>query len=54
MKKIVFSGALLAGLLSSTVAFAATELSMWYHGAGNEVEQKILTGIITDFNAAQG
>lgn len=53
MKKIVFSGALLAGLLSSTFAFAATELSMWYHGAGNEVEQKILNGIITDFNAAQ-
>jgi multiple sugar transport system substrate-binding protein len=54
MKKLVFSGALLAGLLSSTMAFAATELSMWYHGAGNEVEKNILTGIINDFNAAQG
>jgi multiple sugar transport system substrate-binding protein len=53
MKKFVFSGALLASLLSSTVAFAATELSMWYHGAGNEVEKNILTGIINDFNASQ-
>ncbi len=53
MKKIIFSGALLAGLLTSTMAFAATELSMWYHGAGNEVENKILTGIIEDFNKSQ-
>jgi multiple sugar transport system substrate-binding protein len=54
MKKIIFSGALLASLLSSAAAFAATELSMWYHGAGNEVEKKILEGIIADFNGSQG
>ncbi len=53
MKKFAVGAALLASLLTSTAAFAATELSMWYHGAGNEVEQKILNGIITDFNAAQ-
>jgi multiple sugar transport system substrate-binding protein len=53
MKNIVFSGALLASLLSSTMAFAATELSMWYHGAGNEVEKKIVEQIITDFNGSQ-
>jgi multiple sugar transport system substrate-binding protein len=53
MKKLVFSGALFASLLSSTVAFAATELSMWYHGAGNEAEKKIVEQIITDFNGSQ-
>lgn len=53
MKKFTLGAALLASLLSSTAAFAATELSMWYHGAGNEVEQKILTGIVNDFNASQ-
>ncbi len=40
--------ALLAG-----VAQAETELSLWYHGAGNAEERKILTGIIEDFNASQ-
>lgn len=53
MKKFALSAALFASLLSSTAAFAATELSMWYHGAGNEVEQKILSGIVNDFNASQ-
>ncbi len=42
-----------AALLSTTAAFAATDLSMWYHGAGNEVEKKIITGIIDDFNKSQ-
>lgn len=30
-----------------------TELSLWYHGAGNEVERSILIGIIEDFNTSQ-
>lgn len=30
-----------------------TQLSLWYHGAGNEVERAILLGIINDFNASQ-
>ena len=34
-------------------AAAQTELSLWYHGAGNEVERNILTGIVDDFNASQ-
>jgi multiple sugar transport system substrate-binding protein len=54
MKKLVFGGAFFAAMVTSTMAFAATELSMWYHGAGNEVEKKILTGIIDDFNKSQG
>src|SRR5258708_11716206 len=42
----------MASLLSGA-AMAATELSMWYHGAGNPIERKIITGIIDDFNKAQ-
>jgi multiple sugar transport system substrate-binding protein len=34
-------------------ATAKTKLTMWYHGAGNEVERKILTQIVDDFNASQ-
>ena len=30
-----------------------TELSLWYHGAGNDVEREILLGIIDDFNNSQ-
>ncbi len=38
----------------SGLASAQTELSLWYHGAGNETERSILIGIIDDFNASQG
>ena len=34
-------------------ASAQTELSMWYHGGGNVVEQEIVTTIIDDFNNSQ-
>jgi multiple sugar transport system substrate-binding protein len=37
----------------SGLASAQTELSLWYHGAGNEIERSILIGIIDDFNASQ-
>ncbi len=46
--------ALLTALLLSGAAFAQTELSLWYHGAGNPVERAILVSIIDDFNASQG
>ena len=49
----LFAGALLGAALLSGTAFAQTTLSMWYHGAGNEVESKIVNQIITDFNASQ-
>lgn len=39
-------------MLAST-ALAQTQLSLWYHGAGNPVERGILLGIIEDFNASQ-
>src|SRR3954462_9896357 len=46
-----------AGLLAATcltgAAAAQTDLSLWYHGAGNEVERSILAGIVDDFNASQ-
>lgn len=51
-KKLILGGALLASLMSSA-AFAATDLTMWYHGAGNEVEKKIVEQIIGDFNGSQ-
>jgi multiple sugar transport system substrate-binding protein len=48
----------LAGALALTTAlggtaFAQTDLSMWYHGAGSSVERDLINGIITDFNASQ-
>ena len=47
------AGALLVSTALSSVAHAATELAMWYHGAGNEVESAIVNQIIDDFNASQ-
>lgn len=40
-------------LVYSGSALAATDLSMWYHGAGNEVEAEIINQIVTDFNQSQ-
>lgn len=37
----------------ASAAQAQTTLSMWYHGAGNEVELKLINEVITDFNASQ-
>ena len=37
----------------ASAAQAQTTLSMWYHGAGNEVEQKLINELITDFNSSQ-
>jgi multiple sugar transport system substrate-binding protein len=47
------AGATMATALLGTAAQAQTALSMWYHGAGNEVEAKIVDQIIADFNASQ-
>lgn len=54
--KRLFSLVMLVALVifgGSVVAQDATPLSLWYHGAGNEVEREILVGIIEDFNASQ-
>ena len=39
--------------LTAGASSAATELSLWYHGAGNNVEAEIINSIISDFNASQ-
>lgn len=54
MKKTKLAiGTILALAAWGGVAQAQTALTMWYHGAGNEVESKIINQIITDFNASQ-
>lgn len=45
------AGALTLGLTQA--ALAQTDLTMWYHGAGNEVESGIINQIVSDFNASQ-
>nr|WP_321980501.1 sugar ABC transporter substrate-binding protein [uncultured Cohaesibacter sp.] len=42
-----------ASTLMSGAALAQTDLTMWYHGAGNDVESKIINQIVDDFNASQ-
>lgn len=37
----------------ASVAQAQETLTMWYHGAGNEVELKLINELITDFNGSQ-
>ena len=54
MRKLgILTGMLLGATLFSGAAMAQTELSMWYHGAGNDVENGILNMIVSDFNARQ-
>lgn len=50
---MTFGAALVASVSWASMAAAATELSMWYHGAGNATEANILSQIVTDFNASQ-
>lgn len=52
MKMFTFAAS--AAILGwASVAQAQETLTMWYHGAGNEVESKIINQIIADFNASQ-
>ena len=54
MKKTVSLLAVVIMLITfGGLASAQTELSLWYHGAGNVTERAILIGIIDDFNASQ-
>ncbi|MBE0582074.1 extracellular solute-binding protein [Devosia sp.] len=52
-KFTTIAGVLLGSALLSSTAMAQTELSLWYHGAGNEVEAKIINQIVSDFNGSQ-
>ncbi|PFG65098.1 carbohydrate ABC transporter substrate-binding protein, CUT1 family [Thioclava sp. ES.031] len=49
----VTAGAVIAATGFCNAAFATTDLTMWYHGAGNKVEGKIVNQIIDDFNKSQ-
>ena len=52
MKHLNWSVATVALIGWGSIASATETLTMWYHGAGNEVESKIVNQIITDFNAS--
>lgn len=52
--KLTLAGALAAYAAVTGAALAQTELSLWYHGAGNEAEAAVLNGAIEDFNTSQG
>ena len=52
MKMFTFAAS--AAILGwASVAQAQETLTMWYHGAGNEVELKLINEVIADFNGAQ-
>jgi len=50
--KLSASAVALSAVLSGA-AWAQTDLTMWYHGAGNPVESGIINQIVSDFNASQ-
>ena len=54
MKPIKLTAAIAASMLVAGTATAATEVSLWYHGAGNHVEADLINQIIDDFNGSQG
>ncbi|QYZ69376.1 extracellular solute-binding protein [Neotabrizicola shimadae] len=53
MTKLTLAAALLAATTWGGTALAQQTLTMWYHGAGNDVEQKLIGEVIADFNASQ-
>lgn len=53
MLNLKWTAATIALVAWGGAASATETLTMWYHGAGNEVESKIINQIIADFNASQ-
>lgn len=53
MTRLTLAAALLAATTWGGAALAQQTLTMWYHGAGNDVEQKLIGELIADFNAGQ-
>ena len=54
MRKLrLFAAAVLASASFAGLAQAATELQMWDHGAGSDVETKLITQVVDDFNKSQ-
>ena len=48
-----FFGLICGVVLAGSIASSQTPLTMWYHGAGNETESRIVNQLISDFNASQ-
>ena len=53
MKRTNLTSAILVSTLAVAGASHATDISLWYHGAGNQVEGEIINRIIDEFNASQ-
>ena len=53
MKKQLLAGVLAVSAGFAGQVYAQTELTMWYHGAGNPVERTILATVVEKFNASQ-
>lgn len=49
--KTTLAGALVVSTSWASMAVAQTDLTMWYHGGGNEVESALINQIVSDFNA---
>ena len=47
------AGALVASASWAGMAAAQQDISMWYHGAGGEVEGALVQQLVSDFNASQ-
>jgi multiple sugar transport system substrate-binding protein len=47
------AGVMLASTFHAGAAVAQTELTMWYHGAGNESEMQLVHEMLDEFNASQ-
>lgn len=53
MKRFALGTAVAVAATLAGTAAAESEVSLWYHGAGNEVESNLINTIIADFNASQ-
>ena len=53
MKTTSLTATLLTGTVLAGAASAQSDIGMWYHGAGNEVESGIINQIVSDFNDSQ-
>ncbi|RNF51165.1 extracellular solute-binding protein [Marinomonas hwangdonensis] len=53
MKNILMTTGVSLLTMGAINGYAQTNLSLWYHGAGNPVEAKIIDQIVADFNSNQ-
>ncbi|MBX2880753.1 MAG: extracellular solute-binding protein [Granulosicoccus sp.] len=53
MRCKILGAAFLMSLFTGLSAHAETEVSLWYHGAGNEVELGLINTLTDDFNSSQ-